>query len=754
MQRRNRLVAIAIGALLHCVVSAGVGSGGTAVAAEKVTVVVGPDAPRLERFAADELAGQFKQLFECEVTIVTAGEAAANAAGPIVLVGSPQTNSEIRRLVGDGWPKLSDQGFVIKSVERDGQPALAVGGDRPVATLWGVYELGQRFGIRYLLAGDVYPAESPALKLSGFDVVAEPTLRSRAWQAIDDLPTGSSAWGLAEHQHVIGQLAKLKFNRVILNVYPWQPFVDFELEGTRKSTSELFYGWKFPIDGDTAGRAAFKGAREFTNPDLAGKSSSDEKVEAGKRLLNGIIDAAHERGMTVGLCFSPLEFPPEFAPMLPGAEPCGPEKQTVGPGPKQAPIDERLRLLAIAQSQAFLRSYPRIDALYLTMPRSLVWIEHANEGWNRLLHRTPEEKRPKLPDLLQRVKTRELALTGEAAVRAIETQLAALDAIDRLPIEEEMLMRPDGTAREIHLAGINRDLYAAVAGVAPKAVGLLTSLQVITRPSAALQELIENLGPENQSSDSQAPSSSRNNLLISLTGDTANLLPQSDVASLENLLQVLRRRGWGGFATRTGTAGDLDYALQFLAQTSWNSEVSPDVALNFLITPMCGSGVTDRVALAFTQLEQATTLIAEQDADFATLAPDMVMKHYAAAEAPPERWQKLQDLYVGAMNEMYRAHDRSQPRGRPYLRYYCKRLEFALEYVGSVQALRRAGAAKAAGEQETHVAELEKATESMYNALSALAEVARDSGDRGAIAVLNAWGYRPLQQALADIDAQ
>jgi hypothetical protein len=753
MYRRIRLLAVTMGVLV-CFVAVGGGLSSQAVAAEKVTVIVGQDAPKLERFAAEELAGQFKQLFGAEVTIATVGDVAASADGPAVLVGNPQTNSKLRKLAGDGWPKLSDQGFVIKSVTRDGAPALVVGGDRPVATLWAIYELGQRFGIRYLLAGDVYPAESPTLRLTGFDVTAEPSLRSRAWQAIDDLPTGSSAWGLAEHQHVIGQLAKLKFNRVILNVYPWQPFVDFEFEGTRKSTAELFYGWKFPIDGDTAGRAAFQGAREFTNPDLAGKSSPAERVAAGKLMLNGIIDSAHGLGMSVGLCFSPLEFPPEFAPLLPGAEPCGPEKRTVGPGPQQAPDDERLRLLAIAQSQAFLRSYPRIDALYLTMPRSLVWIGHANEGWNRLLHRTPEDKRPKLPDFLQRVRIRELALNGEAAVRAIETQLAALDAIDRLPVEEGMITRPDGTAREIHLAGIDRDLDGIVAGVAPEKVGLLTSLEVLTRPNAALEELIENLSPDNQPGDSPAPSSSRSKLLISLTGDSANVLPKSEVSRLEILSQVVRQRGWGGYATRSGTAGDLDYALQFLAQASWSSEVSPDAALDSLITPMCGSGVTDRVALAFTQLEQATTLIAEQDADFATLAPDMVMKHYAAAEAPPEHWQKLQDLYVGAMNEMYRAHDRSHPRGRPYLRYYCKRLEFALEYVGSVQALRRAGAAKAAGDGEAHVAELEKATESMYNALSALSEVARDSGDRGAIAVLNAWGYRPLQQALADADAQ
>jgi len=41
--------------------------------------------------------------------------------------------------------------------------------------------------------------------------------------------------------------------------------------------------------------------------------------------------------------------------------------------------------------------------------------------------------------------------------------------------------------------------------------------------------------------------------------------------------------------------------------------------------------------------------------------------------------------------------------------------------------------------------QLEKAVEAMHNALSALGESARDNSDRGVIAVLNEYGYRPLK---------
>ena len=74
------------------------------------------------------------------------------------------------------------------------------------------------------------------------------------------------------------------------------------------------------------------------------------------------------------------------------------------------------------------------------------------------------------------------------------------------------------------------------------------------------------------------------------------------------------------------------------------------------------------------------------------------------------------------------------------------RLEFAVLYLNSIEAVRLAGVAKSKGETDKLVEQLEKATEAMYNALNALGEVANDNSDRGVIAVLNEYGYRPLKK--------
>ena len=73
--------------------------------------------------------------------------------------------------------------------------------------------------------------------------------------------------------------------------------------------------------------------------------------------------------MTAGLSASPLEFPKEFAQVLPHAQVVkGPEELTIGPGAGQTADDPVLLELATTQLRAWLQTYPEIDAVYLSMP--------------------------------------------------------------------------------------------------------------------------------------------------------------------------------------------------------------------------------------------------------------------------------------------------------------------------------------------------------------------------------------------------
>lgn len=713
------------------------GTAGAEVAGPKFQIVVGSEAPRLEKFAAQELAEQLKQLFEAEVKV---SEKVPAGADRLILIGSPDTNPAVKAFAGNNWPKLSDQGHVVRSVEKDGTKALVLGGGSPVATLWAAYELGHRFGIRYLLGGDAMPALKPALKLDGFDLVLEPALRTRTWRTVNDFAIGPESWGLADQKKILRQLAKLKFNRVMIAIWPWQPFVDFEFKGVKRETGVLWYGQRYPVDGDTAGRTAFRGAKEFNNPDFEGKKTYQERVQAGVGLVRGIIDAAHDLGMSAGLAMMPLEFPKEFAAVLPKSkllQEIAPF--TIIPGPLQPPDDPLLKDLAAAQIRAYLDTYPNIDALYLSLSEFPDWNEHHAKAWQRLDARTGVGKAVELKDLMESARKRSLVASGNRGVQALQGNISALDFFHNLLADPALLKRKDGRKVEVAIVDVDPALFPVLDKVLPAGSGTLNFVDYTARRVANNRQLL-----------SQVPAAKvRSSLIMTLADDNLGVMPQIVTSHLHALMGEITKNGWDGFSTRYWIAGDLDPAVHFLARASFNSKLTPHASYDDLLTPMCGPGVAERLIKSFDMMEKATETVDQNDLGFTFPVPGVVMRHYVNSEVPAW-WKTVRDLYATAMDEMYRGSTRAREgsSGRPFMLYHAKRLEFAYDYMNCVEALRLAGQAKAKGDSAKQLEQIQKATEDLYDGLSALAEVAADNSDRGVIAVLNEHGYRPLKKEL------
>jgi hypothetical protein len=494
-----------------------------AMAAESlITVVVGENAPALEKFAAGELAAQFQKLFEVGAKIQTSLPADSS---PAVLVGSPQTNAAIAALGDDFWPKLSEQGHLLKSTKTGDRAMLVVGGGSPVATLWAVYELGYRFGIRPLLHGDVLPVEKPAFHLDGFDVSREPAFRTRAWSAFNGLAMGAESWSIEDHARLLAQLAKLQFTHVVLpvNVRQFDPL---------------------RVDGDSGGRIAFKGGKVFEAPAFAGITDPTARAKADDELVSGLKARAAMLGITVATTAPPN-----------------------------------------------------------------------------------------------------------------------------------------------------------------------------TRP-------------------------------LPLGAPTNSVLPQFSLRALATDLEAIRDAKADGFVATIVMPGDLNAAVHFVSRASFDDKLTGERALDDLVTPICGEGVAERLQKGFDLVEQAAKLIFANDPAVGVPDPQVLLRHDGSGEAPPAWWTQAKDLYVQAMNEMYRANTRARGGARPFILYHAKRMEFAMNYFTALEAVRRAGNARSQNNAAARAEALEAAVEGIYNALNAFADVARDQSDRGVIALLNAYGYHPLLKKL------
>jgi hypothetical protein len=490
----------------------------------RVAIITSEFPPPLVQRAANELKADLQRLFDAQVEL-----GAAVVPGPpaqLILLGTDE-DGRLKQL-SDPLPKLSEQGHAVLSRKYKDRPALAVVGGSPAATYWAAAELAHQLGVRSLLYGDLDAVAPPEFTLKGFDIVREPLVQSRTWQMDFDSPLGPATWSLADQQKLLRQLARLKFNRLVLS----------SKADTPAAAVAAFR--PIAVSGDTAGRSAFGGAKLFQNPDLAAADTAAARREAAETLIQAIEHEAKSLGMTVETIQTKKNAPPAEGSTLP---------------------------------------------LFL-------------------------------------------------------------------------------------VSGADEQLRAIVAS---------------KRDSVGIQ---------------------------------------------------------------AAAVGDADLAAFVYSRGCFGANLADGQAINDLVTPVCGEGVSERVLKAFGLVEGATNLIARGDPALGVPAPDAVLKHYASSEPPPEWWGKARDNYLNAMNEMYRANTRAREGGRSYTLYFARRFEFAFEYMNSIEALRKAAIAKSKGDAETQIAELEKAVESLNGGLNALAAVARSQSDRGMIAALNEYGYRPLVKEL------
>ena len=703
------------------------------IAAETVHIVLDDQAPALEKFAAQELKAMIAKLSAAEVTI--ASRLPAQVQSQLIFLGSPQTNRTIGRRLKGFWPKVSDQGIVIRSLPQ--QKGTIIGGGSPPATLWAVYEFGYQQGIRYLLREDIYPDPKP-LKLSDLDYVNEPEFRTRSWRTINDFAIGPESWSLAEHKQVLGQLAKHKFNQVMLAVYPWQPFVDYRFQGINKKTAMLWYGERFDLPRGAPGRNALGGLSLFENPEFAGKTSYQEMTTAGIRYANGIISESQRLGMKAGILISPLAFPKEFGPALKGSKAArGLNQLTMTPGAGQKFDDKTLQDLVATKLRAYLQAYPTVDSLYLTLPEFPEWEEHAEAAWKFLSSR-PGTRLPDLASLVEATGNRSLIASGARGRQALKGNVVALAFLHHLLAGDhaDLLKRPDGQRVQLVVRSVDPELYPYLDQLLPADAATLNFVEYTARRVDENSHYLAKIPTDKVKAQ----------FITTLADDNIGPLSQQVTGRLESLVNKIRQQGWDGFSTRYWMLADLDPAVHFLSRASWDPQVTSRSAHDSLFTTITGKQeVADRLWLAMEHIEKATEVTDRNNLGFNFPVRGMLMKHHQPRPVPAW-WDEVKEHYTSAMIELYRGHGAAHPRSRRLLFYWAKRGEYVLEYLAAVRAVREASLARKQGDREAAIEQYEIAMENLYNAIDTLSDVVQDQGDRGLIAVLNKFAFEPLKE--------
>ena len=706
-----------------------------------MAVVTGPAALDLERFAAQELCAYLDKLFGVKVRPSTEPDAAADI---LFLLGNRATNPTIATLAtSDEFKGLTDQGFILRTVRQEGGTALILGGASPKATLWAVYELAGRWGVRSLLHGDVLPEPRP-LEPPKVDVRMEPALPIRQWRVVNDFAMGPESWGMADYRPVIDQLAKMKFNRILVSTYTYQPFLDLQVQGVRRRRASLWFDFHYPITEDMIGRELFGDASEFWNPDLPLNASYDELAAAGEKHLRELMQYAQSRGMQVAMTATLTEYPPEFAALLPGAQKVHQlGEMGIVPGPETGPDHPAVTTLATAVLQTTANTYPAVDIISLGMPEFRQWTEQYEAAWQELDARYGIEEVLALEQVLAAARRRTGYPGGaDRAVQEVKGDIVALRFYDRLVRDMEVFADTKRPDMRIMLNSVSEELFPVLPKVLPPGSEVLNFIDYTPSRIVRRREVIGRIPA------GEIPCS----LIYTLHDDNVGVLPQLATGSLHELTKDLYENGWAGFSTRYWLIADHDLCVAYLSQAGWDRSATPKRTYADVLGALCGEGCVGDLTAMLEELERATVLLEWHGLGLTFPVPGMMMNRWRAGSLASEV-REAQEGYRRALALARQARGRSSPGGEPFIDYWIGRLAFGISYLDALDHVNRAATKQAEGDAVMALKHARGALEAVRSGLQSFAGVARDQSDRGAIAVMNEYVYRPLRDKVDELAA-
>ena len=703
----------------------------------RIAVIVSENAPELERFAAEQLCDYLEKLFGLQTRPMSNVSAKAEA---LFLIGSLDTDLAVQgKMEENAFPLVGEQGFILRRVQFQGRPSLVVRGGSPRATLWAVYELVERWGVHYLLHRDVLPAPC-TFHLPDLNIVMEPTLSVRQWRVINDFACGPESWGMADYRPVLDQLAKLKFNRILLSVWPWQPFLHYEVKGVKRESATLWFDFHYPITDDMVGRHLFGDEEEFWNPDLPRGASYEAFTAAGEQLIHNLIDYAHQRGMECAIVATLTEFPPEFAPLLKDAQEVHQLAElTVVPSAETDIDDPALTELATAVLRATVDTYPEVDYVALGMPEFRQWSGLYERAWQVLDAKYSISSQRPLDDVLTAA-TQRAAYPGgeERALQEVKGDIVALYFYDRLLNEIYALKESRRPDMKFIYNSVAEELFPVLESLVPRGWETLNFVDYTASRIVKRREVLESV-PSREHACS---------LIYTLHDDNVGLLPQLATGSLYELTQDLCRYGWAGFSTRYWLIADHDPCVTYLAKAAWEEGIRHEDVYRDQIRAVCGGGCIEDMLTTFREVEATTVALEEHGLGLTFPVPGMLTKHWTPQPMSDELVADRQG-YQRALDAAYRAREKAQSSGQSYVDYWIGRLRFGIGYLDMIAAVRRAAIAEADGKPVDAMQNAETALITARKALEAYADVVRDQSDRGAIAVMNEYVYRPLKEKVA-----
>ena len=711
-----------------------------------VVIFVSTTAGTLQQKAAKQLQGYLKNLFNVDAVITTSQVTEAQYRFVLGL----DSDSHVQRSASS-LPKLSAQGHLVRRVSPE---TIVLAGGSCQAVAWAVYELIERYGVRFLLHEDVLPEKPGEFYLPDVDILLEPVHKLRSWRLMCELATGPALWSLDQQKRFINQLFKLKFNGVHLSLWSQQPFIDYECQGIRRQNCSFLLGQKIPITDENIGRGQLQNAVYLTNPEFVGITGYQEMLAAGRRLIHGIIDHARQLGMHTAVAFNAFEFPKEFRGLLQkptkesiqlGDLSCAERGELCNPGHMQ---------LVQTQFEAYLKEFSEVDDIFFGLPEHPQADHGFKKAWNDLASRFDLEPKFDVEHILQEIQKDRLNVADpKRAEREFKSAVGMLRFLTTFFGGNGLLQKAQAHNTRIGLSlsfGALETMGFLDRVLWPGAI-VNTQIDYTASRSVRRMHLLEAIDA------SQVPTI----LTITLQDDNIGLMPQVATESNYLLLKEIHKLGWQGYCTRFWPISDLDPTTAFLARASWDSSVTPRTAYADHFSVLYGKSVTDQLCQVMRLLEDATLLMEKNCLLLLFAVPGIMNRFLKPRQGYRQTITLVREIYQQCQIILDNLMDQvDSASGKDNMAYWQSRLTFAIEALSEAlllsdgaSALDLARQAESSERIAVCVSEASKAFEQAVQAgkkaLQAVADNIRDDSDRGTVAAYYHFLVREVSEATA-----
>jgi hypothetical protein len=561
-------------------------------------IVVDAHAGTFYRFLGEELQRYIPRLTGEWPDIVEASQVGQQARNQVlILVGGPEANSLVSEAANAkqvNFQGLKPEGFVLKSIQAKGHPALVIGGNDEAGTMYGAYDWLERQGIVFQVTGDILPDQTKDLKTEGINVRAETPFRRRGFYFMNDMGN-TSVWSLRDYQRFIDQMAKMKFNYLQIFWYSYTPFLSYSyhgepiLIGDVGSVDSGYLLWRYDLGSYKAedmrvGQDVFArfGKRTMAPDELQGIKDPERTAAAAQELYRNIIRYAKTKKINVWLGTEASTLHPNLARYTRRAKPL-PFDYVYGTN--ACPTDEVTRQINESRVRAMVETYPEAEGYFLFLSEGYPNYDHPED---RELIESMHPKFVGMQELLKQwvpwgwtsVEHATGSMIGEFHI--IQNML---DSAKRIAPQSKFGVGSIG----------NGFVLPTLDGLLPKDVPFtdMESRGVWTKKGVPM-EIFGGMG-------------SRERTLIPRDDDDGNNLGMQFNVNLfykDRVLEGALENGMAGFAAQVYRPRGTEWNSRFLSEAAWNPHLTPQAFYPAYARRIFGDKAAKQITQAFFTLEE------------------------------------------------------------------------------------------------------------------------------------------------------